>query len=75
MRTSVDDTDHGYDIKLSYKVDSVTLNGEVIPYVITADEELGYIKSYCNNSVGDITQESYGVVKINFKEEVNCGIW
>lgn len=71
MRTSIDDTDPGYDLKLSYRVDSVTLNGEVIPYVITADEELGYIKSYVAiDGVGDVTKESYGVVKINFTEEV-----
>lgn len=46
MRISTDRLDAGYNMLLKYGTCCVTLNGKEICFVITADEELGFVEKF-----------------------------
>lgn len=75
MRLSCNEFDPGYDSRTALFA-TIMFNGQPIDYVITADEELGYVLRYkvangevCHHNGELLTEELRGVVKIVLGDE------
>lgn len=77
MRFSIEPNDPAYDPAQSQKVAKVTLNGAPVQMVLTADEELGYVKAFAADGegrpipVGDAwkVEEHQGKVVVELRKE------
>jgi len=74
MRISTEEDDPGYDEFAHLRSITVYFNGYEIGDVLTADEELGYLKRHMTNEKGKCiidkktkelkTEERYGIVRV-----------
>ena len=64
MRISVDKNDPGYSPFAASSVDKVKLNGEVLRYVVTADDKLGIVVYYPLDDNGRLIREDDEIFKI-----------
>jgi hypothetical protein len=79
MRVSVDPKDPGYSPYACDAVEKVTLDGEVVKNVITADDKLGVVTYYPEDNRGRLLIDGTEVVRINasgtveikFKSNIN----